>query len=366
MHKSGVSNLPLHGGQCPRWLFSRMVKLGSAISEVMVYEHGQDEFLKRLANPFWFQAYGCVLGFDWHSSGVTTTVLGAQKEIFKKLNLGIQIAGGKGKTSRKAPEEIENTGFSLSSKKIDKLKYSSKLSAKVDSNLLQDGYNLYTHSFMFTEKGRWCVVQQGMNTETRYARRYHWLSDNITSFIEEPHSAVCCNNSNKETLNMTAKESKEAQKISVDLVNDNPKHLEKYFRSPAQTSLNEFSGSKTLALSLSPRHSIPNTQKIDTETLKRAYELQPKDYEELIAVKGVGAKTIRSLALISELIYGKPPSWKEPRLYAFAHGGKDGFPRPVDKGLMDSNAELLKNAVKNAKIGYKDKLTALKRLGNFI
>jgi hypothetical protein len=337
-----------------------MVTLSKAISTVLIDEFGSDEFLRRLANPYWFQALGCVIGFDWHSSGLTTTTLGALKEALNNENLGIYFAGGKGSVSRKTPNEIENTGFSLSTSKIEKLKYSSKMSAKVDTCLLQDNYQLYHHSFIFNEKGDWAVVQQGMNAENRYARRYHWLSDNIQSFVEEPHDAICCNKKEKDVLNMTSKESEEAKKISVDIVNDNPKHLEKYFKPSEQKTLNNFE-----TLNFGPRHNIINQNKINKEMLRRAYDIQPRTYEELVTIKGIGPKTIRSLALISDLVYGKPPSWKDPVKFSFAHGGKDNIPYPVDRKLIDTNAELLKNAIKDAKLGNKDKINAIRRLHNF-
>lgn len=360
MRKTGFANLPLHGGKAPPWLFKRMVKLSGAISETLVYEFGQEEFLKRLSNPFWFQSLSCVIGFDWHSSGTTTTTCGALKESLNKLNLGIKVAGGKGNTSRKAPSDIQNISneFNISTQKTDKLIYSSKMSAKVDNALIQDNYNLYHHCFFLTEKGNWAVVQQGMfNT---YARRYHWLSDQITSFVEEPHSAICCDSKNNEVLNMTAKDSKEARNISLDLVKDNPQHLQKYLN-PKQTSLNDFTNS-TQSFSMFPRHDIIGTGKLNIESLRKAYEIQPRTYGELVAIKGIGPKTIRSLALVSDLIYGKPASWKDPVKYSFAHGGKDGFPYPVNKKVMDSSTQILKDAIKNAKLGGKEKIYAIQRL----
>jgi len=358
--RKAVVNLPLHSGKCPRWLFPRMKKLGGVISEIVVDEYGQDEYLRRLSNPYFFQALGCVLGFDFHSSGLTTTVTGALKESVNKLNLGITFAGGKGKTSRKTPLEIENS--ELSTQKIEKLKYSSKVIAKVDSALVQDSYNLYHHVFVFTDKGKYSVIQQGMNDY--YARRYHWLSDNIKEFVEEPHSAICCDKKEQDVLNMTAKESEGNREICVDLIKDNPKHLEKYIKRPAQKTLTEFSGDVE-EFTFAPRHDIINMNKINMQTLRKAYEIQPKNYEELVAIKGVGAKTIRSLALISDLVYGKRASWKDPVKYTFAHGGKDKIPYPVDRKLMDNNTKLLKNAIRQAKLGENDKINAIKRLAGF-
>ncbi|NIM47133.1 MAG: DUF763 domain-containing protein [Candidatus Aenigmarchaeota archaeon] len=342
--KTGVADLPLHYGSCPRWLFKRMKKLGKAVTEIIVYEFGKDEFLKRISDPFFFQSFSCVLGFDWHSSGVTTTVTGALKEGLKSGELGIVVLGGKGKASRKTPQEIEKLEkiFSLSTSKIEKLKIASRLSAKVDNSALQDGFQLYHHSFFVSEEGKWSVIQQGMNPEIHYARRYHWLSEKVKSFVVEPHLAICCDTKGK-ALNMVAKESEDCRKTSVDLIKDNPKKLKKY-------------------LLLDKKHEIDLK---NFRGLTNAYEFQPKNYEQLILVKGMGPKSIRALALLSKLIYGKEPSWKDPVKFSFAHGGKDGHPYPVNRKTYDKSIEILKTAVENAKIGNKEKMFAIKRLKDF-
>ena len=358
--RTGIVNLPLHTGKCPKWLFPRMKKLAGAISEIIVDEFGTNEYIKRLSNPYFFQALGCILGFDFHSSGLTTTVCAALKESINNLNLGITVAGGKGKTSRKTLGEIENSD--LSTNNIEKLQYASKITAKVDTSLIQDSYQLYHHTFIFTEKGKWTVTQQGMNNY--YARRYHWLSDNVTEFVEEPHSAICCDKKQETVLDMTAKKSRENRKICVDLIKDNPKHLQRYMKLPAQRTLDQFSN-KTPEFSFSPRHDIIDMNKINIQTLQKAYEIQPENYEKLLAIKGVGAKTIRSLALIADIIYGKPASWKDPVKFSFAHGGKDNIPYPVDRKLMDDNTRLLKDAIRNAKVGDKDRIYALRRLKGY-
>lgn len=370
MLKTGIANLPLHGGNCPRWLFPRMKKLAGAISEALVYEYGNEEFLRRLADPYWFQALGCVIGFDWHSSGLTTTTLGALKEYINSQNLGIQIAGGKGKASRKALDEIENTEFSLSSSKIQRLKYSSRMSAKVDNCLVQDAYQLYHHSFAFDENGNWVVVQQGMNALNRYARRYHWLSDNMADFVEEPHSAICCDNLNKNTLDLTSKNNILVKKISVDLVNDDINNLARHFnvrirKNPIQKTLTEFS-SNTKIMTMAPKHTIIDMDRRNLEMLKKAHELQPANYEELVAIKGIGVKTIRSLALVSELIYGAGISWKDPVKFSFAHGGKDRIPYEIDRKHYDETIEIMKNAIRDAKLGDKERLGVIKRLNHYI
>ncbi|MEN6290544.1 MAG: DUF763 domain-containing protein [Methanobacterium sp.] len=379
MHaKRGVANLPLHGGHAPRWLFDRMVKLAGGITDVILYEYGADEFLRRISDPHWFQAFSCVIGFDWHSSGTTTTTCGALKIAVDPQEHGIMIAGGKGKNSRKALLDIETAAdfFSLSSKKIDELKYSSRISAKIDNSCIQDGYGLYHHSFFFTEGGNWAVVQQGLNNKNNYARRYHWLSQSIDKVIEEPHNAICCDESQSNTLNMTSNQSSDTRDISVDLICDNPDHLRPYFRKKSQTLLTDFfdvpvhsDKSKNYKEMKMPRHHPVLDMDIsdrEFEILKRAYELQPQNYEELITLEGIGPKKIRALALISDLVYGTEPSWRDPVKYSFTHGGKDGFPYPVDREVYDHSIFTLKDALDEAKLDKKDKYNAIKRLESFI
>lgn len=345
--RTGIANLPLHYGSAPRWLFDRMVRLAGGISEAIVLECGAEEFLRRISDPCWFQAFGCVLGFDWHSSGITTTVCSAVKEALRNKEIGLQVAGGKGKTSRKTPFEIENTKFSLSTNKINKLIYASRMAAKIDNSCVQDGYRLYHHCFIFTEKGKWAVVQQGMGDY--YARRYHWLSDNVENFVQEPQSAICCDKRHKKVLDMTAKESAETRRISVDLAKENPKRLIKVLNMKARHSI--------VREDLSPRVIL---------ALKSAYEIQPEHYEELVSLKGIGPKTIRALALVSELVYGKPASYEDPVKFSFAHGGKDGFPYPVNKQTYDRTVMTLREALDKAKIGEKDRLRAIKQLSSMI
>ncbi len=375
MLKSGIANLPLHSGNCPRWLFPRMKKLAGAISEVLIYEFGQKEFLRRLADPYWFQSLGCVIGYDWHSSGVSTVTCAALKESINNQNLGIKITGGKGKVSKKVFKEIENNNFSLSTKKIEQLKYASRMSAKVDNALVQDGYQLYHHSFVFNEKGNYAVIQQGMNIDNRYARRYHWLSDNVVNFVEEPHNAICCDKENNSTLDLTSKQNNEIKKISVDLVNDDINYLTKYFNIKIrnkksisiQKTINEFNNNQnqTKIITMMPRHTIIDMNKRNIETLKKAHEYQPRTYEELVSLKGIGAKTVRSLALISEIVYGAEISWKDPVKFSFAVGGKDKIPYEIDRKHYDKTTEIMRNAIKDAKIGDKEKLGAIRRLSSF-
>jgi len=364
----GVAELPLHVGKCPPWLFKRMVRLGKAISTAIVEEYSREEFLRRLADPFFFQSLGCVLGFDYHSSGLTTTTCGALKEALKPEELGIAVCGGKGKVSKRAPHEIEKIAdeFSLGEKKIDELTYASKMSAKVDNACLQDGYQLYHHCFVFSEDGDWAVVQQGMHE--RLARRYHWLSDGVRSFVDEPHSGIAGDRREEVVLDMTAHESEDARSASVDLVREDPKHLMVYVREAEQRSLDDYfeRSPQVLKLVMPTEHAITDLTERTVVALRRAYELQPEDYEELVAIRGIGPKAVRALALISDLIYGKPPSWKDPAKFAFCVGGKDGVPYPIDKQHYDEVTSLLEQAIKESNVGNKEKTKAMRRLSDFI
>jgi hypothetical protein len=369
MPKTGVANLPLHPGKAPRWLFKRMVALSRGITEVIIYEYGKDEFLRRISDPFWFQALSCVLGFDWHSSGCTTVTCGALKEAIDPQEFGFAIAGGKGKASRKTLAEIEQFGelYNLSTTAIKELQYSSRMAAKVDNAAIQDGYNLYHHVLIFSEDGKWVVIQQGLNDGTSYARRYHWLSEHVESFVSEPHNAIVGDDRQERVLNMTAKQSVSTQKISVDLVNDNPLHLKRDW-----AELTRPENQRTLDNWLHPQQNkqplehldMPRT--INWQKMKELYDVHPTNYEELLALKGVGPSTVRGLALISELIYGEAPSWEDPVRFSFAYGGKDGVPRGVDRKEMDESIEIINHGIEQAKIGNKDKIQALRRLKEFI
>lgn len=369
--RSGIANLPLHGGKAPRWLFQRMVNLARGITEAVLYEYGQEEFIRRLSDPYWFQALSCVIGFDWHSSGTTTTTCGALKTALNPEEHGILIAGGKGRASRKTPQEITNAGdlFGLSSHKVDQLVYSSKLSAKIDNSCIQDGYQLYHHVFFLTERAEWAVVQQAMNDITKYARRYHWLQDGVEDFLEEPHQGICCDQRVAETLDMTAPKSRNARQTSLDLILDNPNHLKKYFsKKPImekeQTNLDYYSN----ALTMPPHHPVldMDLSPREFEVLKNAWELQPSNYQELVSLKGMGPKKIRALALISDLIYGDRPSWEDPVKYSFTHGGKDGYPYPVDREIYENSIKTLREALEQAKLEKKDRYHALRKLEELV
>ncbi len=351
--RTGIANLPLHYGKVPPWLFGRMSQLAREIVIVTVDEFGAEEMLRRLSDPFWFQAFGCVLGYDWHSSGVTTTVCGALKEGVRGLekDLGLFIAGGKGRTSRKTPSEIENSGHLLRINPSS-LVYASRMSAKVDSSALQDGYQLYHHAFFYTPNGSWAVVQQGMNEINRYARRYHWLGEKVTDFVCEPESAIC-SQARGETLNLVASESIKARNVIAHIAaEEKPGNI--------VTQLKKL---KTLNL---PRRAYISLDDIHPERLSKiflsTYERKPNNFESLLGLEGVGAKTLRALSLISELVYDIPVSPRDPASYSFAHGGKDGYPYPVNRKTYDSSIQFLAQAVDKAKIGDREKLEAFRRL----
>ncbi len=355
--RTGIANLPLHYGKAPRWLFNRMVKLAREITVAIVAEFGAPEMLRRLAHPYWFQAFGCILGFDWHSSGVTTTLCGALKEGIRGLekDIGLFVAGGKGKTSRRTPVEIETWGERLSLNPKP-LVYASRMSAKVDSAAVQDGYQLYHHTFLFTPDGSWAVIQQGMNETARYARRYHWLGERVADFVAEPHAAVL-SEARGRALNLVATDSAPARsKVAEIATGEKPEKV-----------LSDLKRLKTLELP--PRHYL-TTSDLHPDSLSRillsTYERQPQGFEELLGLKGVGAKTIRALSLISELVYGVPPSYRDPTRYSFAHGGKDGIPYRVDRETYDKSITLLRRAINKIKIGVKERNEAVGRLDRLV
>lgn len=361
-----TATLPLHSGSAPRWLFDRMVDLGQAIAELIIDEHGPDTFLERLADPYWFQALGCTLGFDWHSSGLTTTTMGALKAGLDPSEHGIAIAGGKGATSRQTPTEIEQTNQTLRlGTTVDDLQFASRMSAKVDNACIHDGYTLYHHTMAFTESGNWCVVQQGM--DDHYARRYHWLAADFTDFIHQPHTAICAMQRHEAVLDLTAPNSAETRQTSLDLINDNPTHLKQYITDPSQQTLQEY-GSDSSELTMPTRHQLSLHELSDRslDQLHRAYEIQPQDYEELVGIQGIGPASIRALALIAELVYGAESSWDDPAKYAYAHGGKDGTPYPVRRDEYDTSIEAVRSAVLEANLKKSERREALQRLNYFM
>jgi len=376
--RTGIATVPLDYGKCPRWLFERMKRLSRGIVLAIAEEFGIEELLRRLSDPIWFQSFGCVLSFDWNSSGLTTTTLGALKEGLRGLEneLGIFVCGGKGKTSRKTPEQIQNWGEILgySEEKINKLVYASKISAKVDSSCiqnLQNPFQIYHHNLIFTRDGQWCVLQQGMSVEIQKARRYHWLSSKVHNFIEEPHSGIIADTKIK-PLNLVAQESKENKNISTELVKEEPKTFLKDIRliSEKRNTL-----MKQKRLPGFTEMELKNVEfcwhpvikeKFDLKRLEKtifsAHFENPQDFEQLLALKGVGPKTIRAFSLVSELIYGAKPSYEDPARYSFAHGGKDSIPFPVSRSIYDKTIEVLEKGIKKAKVSIREKIEAQRRL----
>ena len=362
--RTGIATVPLDYGHCPRWLFERMKRLGRGIAAAIVEEFGPEEFLKRLSDPVWFQSLGCVMGFDWNSSGLTVTTLGALKVGLFDIQdqLGIYVCGGK-KESRKTPEEIETYGISRQFSFAPKLIYASKMAAKIDSSLIQDGYQIYQHNFLFTKSGNWVVVQQGMNTDNQTARRYHWLSSGVKDFVEEPHSGIISGAKIKKPLNLTAKESDKNREISLEQVLEEPKttirNLAMISRHPKQLTLMQLFDKEF--------HWHPVVEeKFDLKRLEKTissiHEVKPGKFEDLVALKGVGPKTIRALSLVAEVIYGARPSYEDPARYTFSVGGKDGTPFPVDRETYDKTLEIMEKGIKKSQISLSEKERAFSRL----
>lgn len=349
MKRSGSADLPLHYGYVPKWLAERMAKLGLAITEAILADYGSKEVLRRFSDPFWFQSMGAVMGMDWHSSGITTSVMGALKRAINphSKELGIYICGGKGKFSKETPQELLNIAGSTGLNGAELVRCS-KLSAKVDNTAIQDGFQLYTHNFIVNQAGNWTVVQQGMRTADKTARRYHWHSDNIRSFVEEPHTGICGINQGN-ILNLTAMEAGITRKGIIDLTHTKPDTLTREFRELVMPGHHDV------------RAEDVNLKKLGS-ILWMAHELQPQNFEELLLLKGVGPRTVQSLALVSEVIHGTPSRFKDPARFSFAHGGKDGHPFPVPLKVYDETISTLQTAVHKAKIGQTEKAEAIKKL----
>lgn len=366
--KTGVATVPLDYGRCPKWLFERMKRLSGGIILAIAEEFGPEEILRRLSDPIWFQSLGCVIGFDYNSSGLTTTTLGALKEGIRGMEqeLGIFICGGKGKTSKKTPQQIQQWGESLgfSQERTKRLVYASKISAKIDSSCLQDGFQIYHHNLIFNKAGNWTVVQQGMNIDAQKARRYHWSSTGLRDFVEEPHSGII-SDVRTNPLNLTARKSRENKKISTELAVKEPKTFLKDIaliqRHPNQLTLMELEDVEF------HWHPVVN-ENFDLKRLEKtiffAKSQGPGNFEQLLSLKGVGPRTIRALSLVSEIIYGARPSYEDPVRYSFAHGGKDATPFPVDRPTLDKTIEILEKGIKKSKIGLSEKQKALNRLKN--
>jgi len=349
MKRSGTADLPLHYGHVPLWLAERMSKLGFAIVETIAMEFSTAEVISKLSNPFWFQSFGAVMGMDWHSSGITTSVLGALKKSVNphSKELGIYICGGKGKHSMLTPQELlfvgEKTGLDGMN-----LANCSRLTAKVDNTAIQDGFQLYQHNFIVDNKGQWAVIQQGMNPNSKTARRYHWHSQDLKSFVEEPHTFIYGENQGT-ILNLTAQTAAKSRDGILELAKESPAKIIKemqYLSMPAHHDL---------------RMEDVNMKRLGA-MLWATHENKPEDFEELLLLKGMGPRALQSLALVSEIIYGTPTRFEDPARFSFAHGGKDGHPFPVPVKIYDETIDTLQRAINRAKIGNNDKIDAIRKL----
>jgi uncharacterized protein len=361
--RSGSAILPLHGGRVPPWLATRMSMLGGVITQAIVHHYGRDEFLQRLSHPFWFQSFGAVMGMDWHSSGITTSVIGALKRGLGPLSseLGIHVCGGRGQHSRKTPDELrllgERIGFDGA-----KLTRASRLVAKVDSAALQDGFDLYLHGFIVTDDGKWTVVQQGMNGEKKQARRYHWHSEDLRNFVDQPHSAID-GPAQGEIVNLTDKRAETSRSSQLELLTSlGPDRIIQELavlsgEAPAQAFLPHL---------IMPAHHDVRSSDVFTRrlhgTLAAAAERGPVDFPELLLTPGVGARTVRSLAMVAEVVHGAPYRFADPARFSLAHGGKDRHPYPVPLKVYDETIRVMKSAVQKAKLGRDEEMQALKRL----
>lgn len=349
MRKSGYADLPLHHGHVPTWLADRMRKLGLAITEEILSQKGKKDFLERMSDPFWFQSLGAVMGMDWHSSGITTSVLGALKHAINSntKEFGIYICGGKGKLSKATPDELIKFA-NYNHLNGNKLINSSKLTAKVDNTAIQDGFQLYQHNFLVSNDGDWTVIQQGMHHSNGTARRYHWHSGHLTSFTENPHTFIYGQNQG-EILNLTDELARPIKQSMLSLVNE-----------PAEKTTVE------IAKLTMPKHHDVRAENIDMKRLGTilwlAQENNISNFDELLLLKGLGPRTLQSLALVSEVIYGNPSRFKDPARFSFAHGGKDGHPFPVPIKVYDETIAVLQTAIQKSKLGNTDKSEAIKSL----
>jgi hypothetical protein len=368
-HRAGSADLPLHGGQVPRWLAGRMSRLGAVMAEAIVHHYGRDEFIRRLANPFWFQSFGAVMGMDWHSSGITTSVIGALKRGLAPLTkeLGVHVCGGRGKHSRRTPEELVAIGARTG---VDgaALARASRLVAKIDSAAVQDGFDLYLHGFIVTDDGKWVVVQQGMNGARREARRYHWLSEGLTSFLDDPHAAIDGVAQGK-IINLADRRADVSRHAQLDLLSSlGPDKIAREFSLlEHDREMPDVGAAQPLLphLIMPAHHDVRASDVIARRlhgTLAAAADRGPKDFPDLLLTPGVGARTVAALALVAEVVHGAPCRFADPARFSFAHGGKDRHPFPVPIKVYDETIRVLKSAVRKAKLGREEELSALKRL----
>jgi hypothetical protein len=367
--RGGSADLPLHGGRVPQWLGQRMTRLGAVIGEAIVLEYGRDELLRRLAHPFWFQSFGAVMGMDWHSSGITTSVIGALKRGLNPLSgeLGVHVCGGRGSRSRQTPKELvaigERVGFDGAA-----LATASRLVAKVDSAAVQDGFDLYLHGFIVADDGHWVVVQQGMNGEMRQARRYHWLSEGLKSFVEAPHAAIDGLDQGL-IVNLTDARAGASRRRQIDILGDlGPDRIERELArlergavEPHAAPLQPF----LPHLVMPARHDVRPEDIVARRlhaNLAAAADRGPKDFADLLLVPGVGARTVRALAQVAEVVHGAPYRFSDPARFSIAHGGKDRHPYPVPLKVYDRTIEVMKAAIVKAKLGQSEELAAIRRL----
>ena len=363
--RAGSADLPLHGGRVPAWLGQRMARLGAVIAETIVHHYGRDEFLRRLAHPFWFQSFGAVMGMDWHSSGITTSVVGALKRGLNPLSgeLGLHVCGGRGRQSRATPDELrligERVGFDGAA-----LAQASRLVAKVDSAAVQDGFDLYLHGFIVADDGKWVVVQQGMNGATKLARRYHWLSEGVRNFVDTPHAAIDGRRQGT-IVNLTDRRAAASREKQIDLLKTlGPDGIVKELAPAAPPPLP--SDQLALPYLVMPAHHDVRPKDVMMRrlhgALAAAADRGPEDFSELLLVPGVGARTVRSLALVAEVVHGSPCRFADPARFSLAHGGKDRHPYPVPTLVLDRTISVLKSAVAKARLGNEERLDALRRL----
>jgi hypothetical protein len=366
MRKSGSADLPLHGGHVPKWLAERMTRLGAVLTEGIVHHYGRDEFLRRLAHPFWFQSFGALMGMDWHSSGITTSVLGALKRGLTPLGheLGLHVCGGRGNHSRRTPRELVTIGDRIG---FDggALATASRLVAKVDSAAVQDGFDLYLHGFVVTDEGRWVVVQQGMNGERRQARRYHWLSEGLKSFIDQPHAAIE-GPSQGSIINLTDRRAEDSRRKQIELLATlGPDGITGEVAALTPRDREQPSQATLPHLTLPAHHDVRagdvHLRRLHGN-LAAAAERGPVDFPDLLLTPGVGARTVRALALVAEVVHGAPCRFSDPARFSLAHGGKDRHPFPVPLKVYDETIRVLRSAVDKAKLGRDDALFALRKL----
>lgn len=364
--RAGSADLPLHGGRVPHWLGQRMTRLGALIAEAIVQNYGRDEFLRRLASPFWFQSFGAVMGMDWHSSGITTSVIGALKRGLTPMSreLGLHVCGGRGQHSRKTPDELlliaNRVGFDGLA-----LAQTSRLVAKVDSAAVQDGFDLYLHGFIAADDGKWVVVQQGMNGDRRQARRYHWMSEGLKDFFDSPHSGIE-GHQQGDIINLADRRAEQSRVTQLELLSDlGPDRLLR------EISAIRGDRAAPVAQPLLPHLIMPDHHDVREKdvnmrrlhgALAAAADRGPKDFADLILTPGVGARTVEALALVSEVIHGAPCRFSDPARYSLAHGGKDRHPFPVPLKVYDETLRIMKSAVRKGRLGQTEELEALQRL----